>query len=90
MGWFTFRKRYDNVGVGVRDQGLLRRTTLPPGGSYLGPQWNIRRSMAPISAPGLMILNGAVVPTSLRGNGLLIPGQYAMTPLASQKQGNSQ
>lgn len=90
MGWFTFRKTYDNIGVGTKDLGLLPRTTLPLGGSYLGPQWNIRRSMAPLSSPGIM-LNGktVVMPNTLRSSGLFIPGQYALTPLAqATKQGN--
>jgi len=84
--FFSFRKRYDNIGVGTKDLGLLPRTTLPAGGSYLGPQWNIKRSMAPQSAPGFMILNGAVMPNTLRGSGVYVPGQYALTPLV--KQGN--
>ena len=89
MGWFSFKKRYDNIGVGTKDLGLLPRTTPPPGGSYLGPQWNIHRSLAPIGAPGFMILNGAVVPNTLRSSGIGIPGQFALSPLASQsKQGN--
>jgi len=89
MGFFSFRKTYNNIGVGTKDLGLLPRTTVPAGGSYLGPQWNVKRSMAPFSAPGLM-LNGKtlVMPNSLRGSGLYIPGQYALSPLA--KQGNSQ
>lgn len=89
MAWFTFRKRYDNIGVGTKDLGLLPRTTLPPGGSYLGPQWNIKRSFAPLSAPGFMILHGATVPNTLRSSGVYVPGQYAMAPLTQQsKQGN--
>jgi hypothetical protein len=90
MAWFHFRKSYDNLGVGTRDLGLLPRTTPPPGGSYLGPQWNIHRSLAPLSAPGFMILNGAVVPNTLRGSGIGIAGQYALTPLGQNGQGNSQ
>jgi hypothetical protein len=82
MAWFSFKKTYDNIGVGTRDLAVLPRTTVPAGGSYLGPQWNIKRSMAPLGAPGFMILNGAVVPNTLRGNGLFIPGQYALMPLA--------
>lgn len=82
MAWFNFRKRYDNIGVGTKDLGLLPFQTLPAGGSYLGPQWNIRRSMAPLQLPGFMILNGATVPNTLRGNGVYIPGQYALYPLA--------
>ena len=89
MAWFNFKKRYDNIGVGTKDLGLLPFQTLPPGGSYLGPQWNIRRSMAPIGAPGFMILNGAVVPNTLRGNGLGIAGQYALMPLAQQSNNGS-
>lgn len=85
MGFFSFRKNADNLGVGTKNMGLLPRTTLPAGGSYLGPQWNVKRSMAPLGAPGFVILNGAVVPNSLRGNGLGIPGQYALTPLAKTK-----
>lgn len=88
MGWFSFKKTYDNLGVGTKDLGLLPRTTPPPGGSYLGPQWNIHRSMKPITGAGFMILNGAVLPTSALGNGLFIPGQYALTPLAAQNKGN--
>lgn len=88
MGWFTFKKRYDNIGVGTKDLGLLPRTTLPAGGSYLGPQWNIKRSLAPIGAPGFMILNGATVPNTLRSGGLFIPGQYALSPLAQQSKGS--
>jgi hypothetical protein len=88
MGLFTFRKTYDNIGVGTKDLGLLPRTTLPLGGSYLGPQWNIKRSMAPQSAPGFMILNGATVPNTLRSSGVYIPGQYALSPLAQKS--NSQ
>lgn len=90
MSWFSFKKRYDNVGVGTTDLGLLPFQTLPPGGSYLGPQWNIHRSMKPLSAPGFMILNGATVPNTLRGNGIGIAGQYALMPLAQQGQDNSQ
>jgi hypothetical protein len=86
MGWFTFKKRYDNIGIGTRDLGLLPRTTVPAGGSYLGPQWNVKRSLAPLNAPGFMILNGAVMPNTLRGSGLFIPGQYALSPLAQQKK----
>lgn len=88
MGMFSFFKRYDNIGVGTTDLGLRQFQTLPAGGSYLGPQWNVKRSMAPFSAPGVMILNRVVMPNSLRGNGLGIPGQYALSPLA--QQGNSQ
>ena len=88
MSWFNFRKQYNNIGVGTSDLGLEQFQTIPAGGSYLGPQWNIKRSMAPLSAPGLMILNGAVVPNTLRGNGIGIAGQYALMPLAQQKQGN--
>lgn len=84
MGWFTFKKRFDNIGVGTKDLGLLPRTTPPPGGSYLGPQWNIHRSLAPFSAPGFLVLNGATVPNTLQGNGIGIPGQYALSPLAQQ------
>jgi hypothetical protein len=87
MGWFSFTKRYDNIGVGTTDLGLRPFQTLPPGGSYLGPQWNIKRSMAPQSAPGFMILNGAVVPNTLRGNGLGLAGTYMLMPLAQQQQG---
>jgi hypothetical protein len=82
MGFFSFKKTYDNIGVGTKDLGLLQRTTLPAGGSYLGPMWNIKRSMAPVGAPGFMILNGATVPNTLRGSGVYIPGQYALSPLA--------
>lgn len=90
MGWFSFRKSpVADAGVGVGDMALLPFQTLPPGGSYLGPQWNIRRSMAPLSAPGFMILNGAVVPNTLRGNGLAIQGQYALTQLVSQNNQGS-
>jgi hypothetical protein len=89
MGFFSFIKTFDNIGVGTKDLGLLPRTTLPAGGSYLGPQWNVRRSMAPIGAPGFMILNGAVVPNTLRASGVYIPGQFALSPLAQQtKQGS--
>lgn len=90
MGWFKFRKSpIADAGVGVADMAFQPFQTLPAGGSYLGPQWNVRRSMAPFSAPGFMILNGAVVPNSLRGNGLAIPGQYALSPLAqNNKQGS--
>lgn len=89
MGWFTFKKRYDNLGVGPRDYGVLPRTTLPAGGSYLGPQWNIKRSMAPFSAPGFMMLNGAVVPSNTLQNGFGVQGQYALMPLAQNtKQGS--
>jgi hypothetical protein len=89
MGIFSFLKRYDNIGVGTKDLGFRQFQTFPAGGSYLGPQWNIRRSMQPFSAPGLM-LNGKtlVMPNTLRGNGIGIPGQYALTPLTQQKQGN--
>lgn len=89
MGWFTFRKTYDDIGVGTKSMGLLPRTTLPPGGSYLGPQWNIKRSLGPLSAPGFMILNGATVPNTLRGSGVYIPGQYGSAPLAEQKKQGS-
>ena len=89
MSFFSFRKRYDNIGVGTKSLGLLQRTTLPPGGSYLGPQWNIQRSMKPQSAPGFMILNNAyVLSNSLRPNtrnGMGMPGQYGSAPLAQQK-----
>ena len=89
MGWFSFTKRYDNIGVGTKDLGLLPRTTVPAGGSYLGPQWNIRRSLAPVSAPGFMILNGAVVPNTLGGSGIGIPGTIPLTTLTAQsKQGS--
>lgn len=83
MGFFSFLKKYDNVGVGTKDLGLLPRTTLPAGGSYLGPQWNIKRSMMPQSAPGVMLAGKTLVlPNTLRANGVYIPGQYALTPLA--------
>lgn len=82
---FSFLKRYTDLGVGTRDFGLRQFQTLPAGGSYLGPQWNVKRSMAPISAPGLMILNGAVVPVSLSVNGQPLSGQFAMQSLAKQK-----
>lgn len=90
MGWFSFRKTFDNIGVGTKDLGLLPRTTLPAGGSYLGPQWNIKRSMQPFSAPGLMLAGKTLVmPNTLRGSGVYIPGQYNLTPLAQQsKQGS--
>lgn len=90
FSFFNFRKRYDNIGVGTKDLGLLPRTTPPPGGSYLGPQWNIKRSLAPLSAPGLMLAGKTLVmPNSLRAGGVYIPGQYALSPLAQQtKQGN--
>jgi hypothetical protein len=89
MGFFSFKKTFDNIGVGTKDLGLLPRTTFPAGGSYIGPQGNVKRSMAPIAAPGFMILNGATVPNTLRGNGLFLAGQYALMPLAQQdKQGN--
>lgn len=88
MGMFSFVKRFNNLGVGTRDLGLRQFQTLPPGGSYLGPQWNIKRSMAPISGPGFMILNGAVVPVPLTGNGMGISGQYAMQALATQQKSN--
>jgi hypothetical protein len=90
MGFFSFRKTFDNIGVGTKDLGLLPRTTPPPGGSYLGPQWNVKRSMKPFSNPGVMLMGKTLVmPNSLRGNGMAIPGQFAMTPLAqASKQGN--
>jgi len=90
MGWFSFKKTYDNIGVGTKDLGLLPRTTYPAGGSYLGPQWNVRRSMKPFSAPGVMLAGKTLVmPNTLRGSGVGIPGQFALTPLGqAQKQGS--
>lgn len=88
MGFFSFFKRYDNIGVGTADLGLRQFQTLPAGGSYLGPMWNVKRSMAPFSAPGVMVLNQIVMPNTLRGNGMAIPGQYALQGLAQQSQGN--
>lgn len=86
MGMFSFLKRYDNIGVGTRDLGLRQFQTLPAGGSYLGPQWNIKHSMKPFSAPGFMILNGATVPNTLRGSGVYIPGQLGSAPLAQTRR----
>jgi hypothetical protein len=84
MSLYSFVKRFTDLGVGTRDLGFRQFQTLPAGGSYLGPQWNIRRSLAPLNAPGFMILNGAVVPNTLQANGLGIAGQYVLQGLAQQ------
>jgi len=90
MSFFNFLKRYDILGVGTRDLGLRQFQTLPAGGPYLGNtgrrQWNIRRSLGPVNAPGFMMLNGAVVPVPLTGSfGIDLSGQYVMQGLAQQK-----
>lgn len=90
---FSFKKTYDNLGVGTGDLGLLQFQTLPEINVYLGNtgrrQWNIRRSLAPISAPGYMMLNQGLVPVPLTGStgGLGVPGQIVGQTLA---KGNNQ
>jgi hypothetical protein len=91
MSFFSFLKRYSDVGVGTRDLGLQRRTTIPVDSIYLGNtgprQWNIKRSLGPVNQPGFMILNGAVVGVPITGNyGLGIAGQFVMQTLAQQVQ----
>lgn len=90
MSFFSFLKQYTDLGVGTRDLGLRRRTTIPAGGSYLGNtgrrQWNIQRSLSPTNQPGFMILNGAAVPVPITGNfGLGIAGQFVLQTLAQVK-----
>jgi hypothetical protein len=90
MSFFSFLKRYDNVGVGTKDLGLRRRTTIPVQSVYLGGtgrrEWNIRRSLGPVNAPGFMILNSAYVPVPITGDfGLGIAGQFVMQTLAQVK-----
>jgi hypothetical protein len=86
MGFFSFLSRASNNGVGVSNQALLPRTTLPAGGSYMGGtgrrQWNIRRSLGPVNSPGFMIVNQQVVPVGLRGSGLGVSGQYVLQGLS--------
>ena len=89
--FFSFKKTYDNIGVGTGDLGLRQFQTLPAYDVYLGNtgrrQWNIKRSLAPISSPGYLMLNHAVVPVALTGmSGLGVPGQLVGQSLA---KGNS-
>lgn len=89
MSFFSFLKRYSDVGVGTRDLGLRRRTTIPANVPYLGNtgprQWNIQRSLGPVNAPGFMIMNGETVPVPITGDfGLGIAGQYVMQTLVQQ------
>lgn len=86
MGFFSFAKRPFGGGTGTANEALLPRTTLPAGGSYMGNtgrrEWNIKRSLGPLNAPGFMILNQSLVPVSLRGSGLGIAGQYVLQGLS--------
>lgn len=88
--FFNFTKRTDDLGVGTSDRGLLPFQTLPAGGSYLGGtgrrEWNVRRQLGPLNAPGFMILNKGVVPIPLSGNGLGISGQYVLQSLVKQEK----
>lgn len=86
MSWFKFKKSpVAGGGTGVSDMAFMPFQTLPSRSPYLGPQWNVKRSMQPFSAPGVMLLNQLTMPNTLKGNGLAIPGQYALSPLAKQK-----
>lgn len=90
MSFFSFLKRYNDLGVGTRDLGLRQFQTLPAGGPYLGDtgrrQWNIQRSLGPVNSPAFMIVNQKVVPVTLRGSGLGIAGQYVLQQLVEQKK----
>jgi hypothetical protein len=96
FGPFTFLKRYTDLGVGAMADGLLRPQTLPPNTPYLGNtgrrQWNVQRSMKPISAPGFMMVNQQVIPVPITGTtgGYAIPGQLISQPLAQIQKGGSQ
>lgn len=90
MNAFSFLKRFTDLGVGTKDLGFRRQTTIPVNSRYLGNtgprQWNVRRSLGPVTQPGFMILNGAVVPVPLSGNfGLGIAGQFVLQTLAQVK-----
>ena len=79
--FFSFLKATDNVGVGTRDLGYRRSTSIPIDSTYLGPQWNIKRSIGPVNNPGYMKLAQQVVPVSVRGSGIGISGQYTLPQL---------
>jgi hypothetical protein len=89
-GFYSFLKRFSDLGVGTRDLAFRRQTTIPANSNYLGNtgrrEWNIRRSLGPLNQPGFMILNGAAVPVPLTGNyGLGVAGQFVMQTLATDQ-----
>jgi hypothetical protein len=84
---FSFIKSTNNVGVGTRDLGFRRTTTIPVDSFYLGPQWNPRRQLIPFGNPGYMKLNQEVVPVGIRGAGIGISGQYALQSLVDMGKG---
>lgn len=91
MSFFTFVKRYTDLGVGTRDLGLQRRTTIPAGGSFMGGtgarKWNVQRQLGPLNSPGYMMLNKALVPVSIRGSGISIGGQFVTQNLVKGGKG---
>jgi len=88
--FFSFLKSTDNIGVGTGDLGYRRSTTIPVDSTYLGPQWNIKRSLGPLNNPGYMKLAQELVPVGIRGSGLGISGQYSLGQLITfdPKPGN--
>ena len=82
MSFYSFIRRYTNLGVGTGDLGFRRPQTIPIDCNYLGPQWNIRRSLGPLSQPGFLQLGKTVPLIPLTGSsGYAIPGQIVQQPL---------
>jgi hypothetical protein len=86
---FSFFKGTTDLGVGTRDLGFRRSQTLPVNSVFLGNtgrrEWNVRRSLGPISGPGYMKLEQQLVPVTIRGSGLGVAGQYELQSLAIEE-----
>jgi len=78
---FTLVQATENLGVGTRNLGFVRNQSIPVDSTYLGPQWNIKRSFGPVNNPGYMKLAQELVPVGIRGSGLGISGQYTLSQL---------
>lgn len=81
MSFYSFIKRYTDLGVGTRDLGFRRPQTLPMSGHYVDANF-IRRSLAPINQPGFLMVSKTVPLVPLTGTaGYAIPGQIVQQPL---------
>lgn len=90
MSFFSFVKRYTDLGVGTGSLGLRRQTTIPATVPYMGGtgrrKWNIQRSLGPVNQPGFMITNQQLVPVPLTGSfGIGLAGQYVGQSLVKGK-----
>lgn len=82
--FYAFLKGFATLGVGTGNLGFRRSQTIPADVVYLGPQWNVQRSLGPLPGPGYMMLEQRVVPVSVRGSGLGIQGQYVLQSLGQE------